>query len=250
MKIWHSLIFLLGATLLTTCQKSTEPEPATVDFTLHFRHVVDGQPLQLDQLIYKNALGQEYSIKTVKYFVSRFQLHKADNTIIELPGIHYVDIRLPETLSYTFAQKIPQGDYTGISFVHGLVPEDNISGRFSEPPESLMEWPEPMGGGYHYMKLEGEYRTPNEDNFFNFHAGLLDGKAYEVHIDLTNQPFTVASDQLDIALEMEIQQWFTDPVDWDFTYFGPAIMGNHEAQATIQQNGQNVYSFAVAEQNP
>ena len=29
-----------------------------------------------------------------------------------------------------------------------------------------MVWPEFMGGGYHYMKLEGKF---NESNFYNTH---------------------------------------------------------------------------------
>jgi hypothetical protein len=46
---------------------------------------------------------------------------------------------------------------------------------------------------------------------------------------------------------MEIQNWFTNPNDWDFSYFGPGIMGNPEAQKAVQKNGQNVFSFNVFE---
>jgi hypothetical protein len=46
---------------------------------------------------------------------------------------------------------------------------------------------------------------------------------------------------------MEIQNWFTNPTDWDFTYWGPGIMGNHDAQKTVQENGVDVFSFAVVE---
>jgi hypothetical protein len=107
-----------------------------------------------------------------------------------------------------------------------------------------MEWPVMMGGGYHYMKLEGNYETPDESSFFNFHSGAFEGVPYEIEVSI-DKPFTVDGDKLSIQLAMEIQNWFTDPYDWDFNYFGPAIMGNHEAQETVQANGYNVYTFEV-----
>ncbi len=243
MKRLFFLVTTLGVSLVS-CNNTGNVPPA-IDLHVSFSHVVNGSPVQLDALVYQNNLGQEFSLKTIKYFISRVKLYRAGNTVIALPDIHYVDIRLPETLNYTFAGKIPAGDYTGLSFVYGLIPEENISGRFTQPPESLMEWPEPMGGGYHYAKIEGVYRTPSEEGFFNFHSGMLDGVAYEIHVDRTNQPFTLSEDKAVVNLQMEIQNWFQNPNDWDFAYYGPAIMGNHEAQKAIQENGGDVFSFAI-----
>lgn len=236
---------LLLSLLIISCKTEENTNPNTVELNFKFSHLVDAAPVQLDQLIYKNALDQDFSIKTVKYFISEMKLYKADNTVIIFPDIYYVDIRTPETLNYTFSQKISTGDYTGISFVYGLTPEENITGRFPEPPESLMEWPIPMGGGYHYAKIEGQYITA--DNYFNFHSGMLDGTAYEIHVDLKNQPFTVSGSSLNLDLKMEIQNWFTNPTDWDFAFWGGGIMGNPDAQKTVQENGVDVFTFAVIE---
>ena len=233
---------ILGLTL-GSCSPEEDVNPPPGDLTFNFSHLVDGNAVQLDQLIYENALEQAFSIKTIKYFISEVKLYKADNSVIELADIHYVDIRTPETLNYTFSEKIPTGDYTGISFVYGLTPADNITGRFTQPPESLMEWPIPMGGGYHYAKIEGQYITA--DNYFNFHSGMLNGIPYEIHVDLKSQPFTFAGNSLKLTLQMEIQNWFTEPTDWDFTYWGPGIMGNPDAQKTVQENGVDVFSFVV-----
>ena len=240
--IFLSLLFSL---LIISCKTEENTNPNTVELNFNFSHLVDAAPVQLDQLIYKNALDQDFSIKTVKYFISALKLYKADNTVKIFSDIIYVDIRTPKTLNYTFASKISAGDYTGISFVYGLTPEENITGRFPEPPESLMEWPVPMGGGYHYAKIEGQYTT--EDNYFNFHSGMLNGTAYEIHVDLKNHPFTVSGANLNLDLKMEIQNWFTNPTDWDFAYWGPGIMGNPVAQKTVQENGVDVFTFAVVE---
>ena len=238
--IFFSLLLSLS---IFSCNSNEKIEPKSVEFNIDFSHLVDGSPVHLDQLIYKNALEQEFSIKTIKYFISEVKLHKADNSVIEFSDIHYVDIRMPETLNYVFSENVIEGEFTGITFVYGLTPEQNITGRFTEPPESLMEWPIPMGGGYHYAKIEGQYI--NEDNYFNFHSGMLNGSAYEIQVDLKNQPFTVAGTSINLNLKMEIQNWFTNPTDWDFTHWGAGIMGNADAQKTVQENGADVFSFVV-----
>jgi len=244
MKHLKKFIFLFAlATLSCDSEKITELNTANVSFS--FTHLVDGSPLVLDQIEYKNALNQEFSIKTVKYFISQVTLYKEDNTTIDLTDIMYVDVRSPETLIHPSLEKIAVGNYSGISFILGLSPEENVSGRFTTPPESLMEWPLPMGGGYHYMKLEGEFKTPDEQSFFNFHSGMLGGTAYEIHINLSDLPFNVSNNGLHVQINMEIQNWFNNPNDWDFSYFGPAIMGNPEAQETVQENGQDVFSIEV-----
>lgn len=234
------LVIMLLATLLG-CDKNNNENPNSVSLNLNFSHLVDGEDVVFDQIIYKNALDQPFSVKTIKYFITRVSLYKADGEVIALDDVFYVDARTPELLVQSSAQKISQGDYTGISFIYGLVPEDNITGSFPNQPMSLMEWPVPMGGGYHYMKLEGDYIT--EGNFYNFHTGMLNGTAYEVHVDLKNNAFNVDANQVTLQINMEIQKWFTSPNNWDFTYFGPGIMGNPEAQETVQENGIDVFSF-------
>lgn len=239
-------LFLLPALLIFSCSED-DVDPDLVDLTLNFSHLVDGVPVELDQLIYTNALDQEFSIKTVKYFVSGIKLFKDDNSVVELPDIHYVDIRTVETLTYLLSEQIPLGDYTGLSFVYGLTPEENITGSLGLELDQLMEWPIPMGGGYHYMKLEGEYKTPDEESFFNFHSGMLGGTPYEIHVDIDNNPFTISNGKKVINLEMEIQNWFSNPTDWDFVFFGPAIMGNAAAQQIVHDNGVDVFNFEVLE---
>lgn len=246
MKAFSFFSSLLVLIILSGCTNdSVQPEKSTVQ--LQFTHEVNSQPLELDQIKYTNAVGQAYSIKTVKYFISRVTFHKSDGTDIVIPDIHYVDIRDEATLTYELSEKIPYGSYSGISFVYGLVPEDNVTGSLGLDLDRLMEWPVPMGGGYHYMKLEGEYVYNDVTNFFNFHSGGLNGVAYEIHVDLPNSAFDANASKLGVGFVMEISNWFKDPVDWDFNYWGSGIMGNADAQATVQKNGANVFSVNFPE---
>lgn len=246
MKTFRVSVFaFILATFVGCTNNSIQPEATSVN--LQFLHLVDNQPLELDNIKYTNAVGQAYSIKTVKYFVSRVTFHKTDGTDIAIPDIHYVDIRDEATLNYELSEKIPYGSYSGISFVYGLVPEDNVTGSLGLELDQLMEWPMMMGGGYHYMKLEGEYINDDVITFFNFHSGSLNGVAYEIHVDLPNSSFDANASNLNVGMAMEISNWFQNPVDWDFAYWGSGIMGNADAQATVQMNGTDVFSVNFPE---
>lgn len=241
--------FILSSIIvLTACTNNKVEAPiseATV--TMGFIHLNKNVALELDNIIYTNALDQAYSIKTVKYFVSKITFLHEDGTKYIAPDIHYVDIRNSETLQLELSKTIPFGKYSKISFVYGLEPEDNVTGSLGIELDRLMEWPAPMGGGYHYMKLEGEYVANNETNFFNFHAGSLANKAYEIYVDLPNSGFEINSNTLSIDLKMEVNNWFQNPTDWDFAYWGSGIMGNADAQSTVQQNGVDVFTIEISD---
>ena len=241
MKLTLNIFILVLLVLSSSCKNDKIVPKAKV--SIHFFHKVEGSSLEMDTLKYTNAIGQKYSIKTVKYFISRVTFHRANMEDIIESDIHFVNIRDTTTLTFTLTNEIPIGDYTGISFVYGLIPEDNITGSLGIDLDRLMEWPVPMGGGYHYMKLEGEYVFNNITNFFNFHSGGLNGTPYEVHIDLPNSAFSASSNTENIGFSMNIANWFQTPVNWDFDYWGSGIMGNTDAQATVQKNGVDVFTF-------
>lgn len=246
MKALSFFVFVITLSFFTGCtSESVQPKETAVQ--LQFSHLVNGNPLEMDHIKYTNAVGQAYSIKTVKYIISRVTFHKSDGSEIVMPDIHYVDARDNTTLTYALSKSIPYGSYSSVSFVYGLVPEDNITGSLGLEMDQLMEWPVLMGGGYHYMKLEGEYVANDATNFFNFHSGSLDGVAYEIHVNLPNAAFNANSSDITLGVEMEISNWFQHPVDWDFAYWGSGIMGNPDAQATVQKNGTDVFSINFPE---
>ncbi len=243
----HFLVIIIFVFFSTCTKNSVDPEEAKV--TISFDHINNSSPLVLDQAVYTNAVGQEYSIKTVKYFISRVTFHKTDGSTYESPDIHFIDIRDANTLHLELTNKIPYGNYTSISFVYGLVAEDNITGSLGISLDRLMEWPVPMGGGYHYMKLEGNYTGSNESDFFNFHAGPLAEKDYSITLDVPVNDLLVAGESLKFNIEMNIANWFQNPTNWDFKYWGSGIMGNPDAQATVQKNGVDVFSITFPLEN-
>ena len=122
-----------------------------------------------------------------------------------------------------------------------------------------MAWPEVLGGGYHYLMLNGWWKdTLDLRRPFNFHLGI--GQNYEnnsgqVH-DITGfvdnsfavtpsgNGFEVESGKItQIKLVMNIESWFKSPIIYDHNQWGGAIMQNQEAMHIGCLNGYDVFSL-------
>ena len=241
-KLW---LVVFSALLCSACSKPTG------HITLNFSFVVDNDSLRLDTCMYQNAAGNLYEVNDVQYFISKVMLvDDAGNTfdIIDNQGIHYVDIRIPGTLRWNISDEIPVNHYTRIAFLFGLEGAQNTTGYFPNPPENNMSWPDMIGGGYHYMKING--RWINEAGVrqpFNLHTGkIAHGNGFSDNtftVTLPLKQFTISKGQTSsIILQMNVNAWFSDPYLFDFNEFGGSIMQNREAQEVLRANGGDVFS--------
>jgi hypothetical protein len=262
-KICRTLIFLLLATAVTMCKKDDKEQPApggTMSFTID--HRVNGQALKQNELKYINAAGNHYMVTDLMYFISDITFYRSDGMkkmISAEREIFYVDENLPETKTIHFTDKIPVGTYDSISFVFGLSEEKNKSFLFVNPPEVLMGWPEILGGGYHYMMMNGKWEdTSGAVVPFNFHLGrgqLYHGTTFNtdsiyafvpnfVSVHLPASSFSMADQETAVFnLTMNIEQWFENPHVYDHNHWGGAIMQNQAAMNTAKENGWNVFSI-------
>ncbi len=243
----------------SSCNEPDNPEPESGKIKLVFDHTVDGQPVEFDKMIYENEAGNPYLVNEIQYFVSDFRLWKDGNALLldKWEDIHYVDTDLPETRSYSPADDVPAGTFDSITFVFGITKEKNQSFMFVNPPESFMFWPEYLGGGYHYMKLNGKWKDLQEVvRPFNFHMGI--GQNYNdsgeitgfvqnyFTVNLPNSNFVMEAQKATlVTITMNIEQWFKEPNLWDFNYWGGDIMENQEAMHTAKDNGHNVFTVKV-----
>ena len=233
---------------LYSCKKNNpEPTkddtPAKVNSYIRFNHWVDGVDVVYDTVKYTNEFGNNFSIETIQYFISRVTLVKENGDEIVIKDAIYVDAKKPELLFKKITKSIPNGIYTGIKFVFGLDAAMNQSGAFPNFPETAMEWPTMMGGGYHYMKLEGRYAVGTGYNFFNFHTGPLNGAENYFSVSLPMN-LKVTKNEFDISLNMEIQNWFRNPHTFDLTTIAGGMMGNQAKQQLVKENGVDVFSVS------
>lgn len=218
---------------------------------MKFEHKVDGNAAVFNQMIYTNLAGNNYSVTEVQWFISDLTLYKKGQSpyVIHRDNIfyHYVDTKVPSTLEWAITDDIPEGAYDSFSFVFGFVPEKNISFSIPNPPEADMWWPPNLGGGYHYMKLNGFWMdTVDFKRGFQFHMGIgreikgTDTTFTHNHFKVTfNSPVSIIGNKKkEITIAMNIEEWFKNPHTWDFNYWGPGIMDNQTAMKTAKENGQ------------
>jgi len=255
------LIILAG--YLAACSKSNDSAPAPsgkVVFSIN--HQVNGQPLIQNEVIYTNAAGNEYLVTEVQYFISDITFYRNDGTkkvIGDWKDIFYIDEDIPDTKTIRFYDDIPAGSYDSINFVFGITEEKNKSFMYVNPPEVNMFWPEVLGGGYHYMMINGKWKdTAGILQPFNFHLGigqLYHGNTYHVDsiyafvqnyftVSLPGSGFTLSgNDTATFQLTMNMENWFQSPHTFDFNHWGGAIMQNQPAMQEAKENGWNVFSI-------
>lgn len=239
MKLIHAITAIALGLSLSSCTKDE------VQATISFNHEVDGETLMLHDVSYLNEAGNSYDVRKLMYIVSNIQLENENGDSYQLSDMNFIDVDKGEGLQTTAAQSIPQGKYNKIRFTFGLDEIDNVSNAFLEEDyhESML-WPEMMGGGYHYMKLEGEFTDVNGDpQFYNTHTGRLMENDHHIDISLPIDLDVTANFQL--VLTMNINNWYTGPNTYDFNSVGSGIMGNEDAQTSLMENGTNVFSVSL-----
>ncbi len=257
------VVIALFAAMQTACKKDPvvdDPGKEVPALKLTFVHHVDGQPAKYDTTMYINAVGNHYQINQIQYFISDITLHKVGGAKHVLTGsneLYYVDKDIASTLSMIVTQKIPPGQYEKISFTFGINEQKNQSLMFVDYPESAMFWPQFLGGGYHYLKLNMKHIGPDGYSLGNaFHLGI--GQLTDANdsiigfvqnyfeVNLPNSSFTITEDKTtNVQIVMNVENWFQNPNVYDFDYWGGDIMQNQDAMAAAAANGHDVFSCNV-----
>src|SRR5690554_4931383 len=244
--LFSGLLFVFS--LLFSCKKDNPepdntptPAPTTVESFIKFKHKIDNIAVDFDTVKYVNDFGNDFSIETIRYFVSNVAFVKSNGDVVNITNAIYVDAREAVYNQKKFTTAIPNGEYTEMRFTFGLDSVMNQTGAFNNFPEAAMEWPMMMGGGYHYMKLEGRYEDQGSYNHFNFHTGPLNNNKnyFQVAVPMS---LTVSNGSFDVSLSMEIQNWFKNPNSFDLTTISQGMMGSQTKQELVKSNGFDVFS--------
>ena len=260
-------IFLL---LFASCREE-RPEYGFV--RLEFRHQWDGQPLQFHGTEpYINAAGNSLTFHRLYYIISDLTLDGHQLIKVGSPEVHFINGDTTILVTY----QIPAGDFNLVSFIFGLDERRNQSRLFPNLPGN-MPWPDHMGGGYHYMMLDGWWTSPTtpQSQGFGLHLGAL-----EVLVDVLRDTswgfnpetevlyvsriridsifarhhhflrvdvprvFTVEPNTITTVepIVMDVRQWMESPLTWDFDVMGGSIMSRVNALDSLATNGMmNVF---------
>ncbi len=238
------LLFFAGCDLFG----SKDPESGMV--TVEFSNRVNSQDLALNTQNYNSSAGHSFNVTLIEYIITDITLHNKNGAFVSLSDAHYINEEDASTHSVS-AVEIPAGTYTSIQFTFGI---DNAKNEFGNLERTIdldnMMWPMmmPMGDGtterYHYMRFEGRYGV---DSVFRMHTGPSGGNDYSFDVEL---PLDIDIDSQDwtIGISMNLDQWLTNPNEWDFDDYG-MIMGNQTAQNQIYDNGHSVFALGFTNTN-
>lgn len=228
--------------VFTSCEKD---KPIATDITINFTHTVDGSDLITNSMIYTNEAGEDYDVQTLKYLISDITLHAENESSIQLDEVHFINIFDESTFSFTY-NDVPNNNYTSISYRMGFDTTKNISNLYiNENYHAAMAWPDMMGGGYHYMKLEGDFNDSLSG--YGTHTGGTMGMDYSFN-NIDDISLIVNDDlgSVDVNINMEINNWYKTPNQIEFSTYGMGIMGNMDMQRDLKQNGMaDVFSVTL-----
>ena len=245
-------IISLVSIILVSCEK-----PTKTNLTINFSHTVEGANLTTNSMVYTNDAGENYNVQTLKYLISDITLHAENGSSLVLDEVHFIDISEESTFSFTY-NDVPNNNYTSISFDMGLDTNKNISNKYvdegigtNQEFHQTMFWPEigmngmDMGGGYHYMKLEGDFNDSLTG--YGTHTGGTMGMDYSFNnIDGISLIVTDDLGNVDVNINMEINNWYRTPNQIEFSTYGMGIMGNMQMQMNLKENGMtDVFSISV-----
>ncbi len=200
---------------------------------------------------FMNKKGQAFNISRLRYLISDFTFHRVDGSSFKIDDYHFIDIADSSTQVYTPIIKVPEGNYSSISFTFGFDEKDNTPDAYSNLNIMNWNWPAMLGNGYHYMQLEGKYDSLGNDRFYATHMGTARDISDSNNVIYENNHFKaqlaksniIVNSDFSFEIVMNVEQWYENPFEWDFTIYNAPIMPIYAAQKRLNENGITVFSI-------
>lgn len=232
---------LASLAVFFSCKKDKEddPQPQQEYVSVNLSFECDGAPLEKDQFNYTNAAGNNYAVNRLQFYLSDFSFRKTDGTEVKSDEVIYVDYFANKNLSFNLTQ-IPKGAYDRVKFCIGLPPAQNITGALPNTLDNVnMAWPDMMGGGYHFLKMEGQFKYAGSTYGYALHIGK---NPHLVRIE-TSKSFNLEGSSSSLSMKMNINEWFRTPHTYDLNTDGNYTMGTDSLMLKIAENGTDVFTI-------
>ena len=258
-------LLLFAFTVFTSCNNDDDTvQPVTMtnvnfSFTEHW----DGAAIanaDYATTTYNNAFGTDLKLSKLVYLISDITFTAADGTVYDAGDYNLIDAREGTNTVFTPGIEIPVGDYQ-VSFTFGFDDEDNDKpGGYPDLNSSDGTWvvPDPLGGGYHYMRMEGTFEDTNGNTQTfqyhtiraNKHSSLPPGPG--TLEETTDTSFVVnlgtisVEEGIGVVVEMNVAEWFKNPNMWNLNENSTVMMPKYELQLDMNENGSNgVFSLGA-----
>jgi len=223
---------------MPSCKKeSIDPTYSKAKFTFQMNSA--DAKIIWDSLNYTNQAGNKYSVSTANFYISGIVMKSATKTYSS-KKVFYLDPKVASK-SYFSLDSIPPSDYTEISMYIGLDKNTNKSNSLTATTDNMnMAWPDMMGGGYHFLKLEGNYKD-----------SLNVTKGYAIHLGKNHNLVTVKITQnmkqkyWDHAytVKFNVNEVFANPYKYDLNWEKNYTMSDSVAMLRIKNNMSDVFTL-------
>ncbi|WP_201987503.1 MbnP family protein [Hymenobacter rubidus] len=201
------------------------------EFTLHMDNgvattstagITTFNSLVLGTGAYKNANGDDFTVSTLRYYISNVTLKKGDGSSYAVPNSYFlVDQSNADTQDLTMTG-VPVGDYTGISFVVGVDSARSKAGNFTgvlNADKGLL-WT--MNGVNEFINLELKGNSPQaRTGALTFHiAGYIHSTTNTIRTVTVPFPSTnllIRTDHSpEVHMQVDIAKMFSGPTKIKF----------------------------------
>lgn len=243
------LIYIASLCLGACREKAAQQIPNTGNARLIVDLRVDTLPLIFNQFNYTNRANR-YTIGNFECYLSAIEGIKNK---LATPFCAYQYISASnETSKSIFLNNYPFNTaYDSLAFVFGVVESLNHSNGLSNSIiDQNMEWPNTLGGGYHFMRFEGLYRdTSEKEKAYALHFGKTP-RQVRISFPLNAVPELQNTDQiLTYTVTLDLNRLLNTPHVLDFDQLPGSIMAIDSIQEQIRDNARFAFSLKSIRKN-
>ncbi len=250
-----ALLFIALVSFLA-CDNDDETATPVVEsvVSISFTQSFDGSPItanEFNAISYTNENGEQLSISRLRYLMSDIVLTDANGTEAVIGDYSLVDVGENSGVLLEAPMTFEPGEYT-LSMRFGFSDADNTNAAYPDLNAASWGVPAPLGGGYHYMQMEGMYINSEDVNtnyqYHTIRAAENPGEAptlTDTSIAINLGTLTIEGSVTIIEVNMNIEEWYKNPIVWDLNELYTMLMPNYEAQIMMNQNGQNVFNLGL-----
>tara|TARA_R110001592_G_scaffold107256_1_gene300371 strand:+ start:349 stop:1137 length:789 start_codon:yes stop_codon:yes gene_type:complete len=252
-------LLICASTLIISCAKDSNPSTgdgsgvsSSSNLTFNFTHNFDGVDVSaanFNQFDFVNQNNDTLNISKLRYLISNIRLFKLNGDSVLIDDYLLVDVTNSTGLTFSPTDNIPTGAYTGISFTFGFDSLDN-TGNYPDLNSASWSWPPNIGGGYHFMQMEGKYKDMGNDSLYAYHMGTAQPSmgVFEQNYFRADLGAINITGDATIEIKMDIAEWYKNPNLWDLNVMHSTLMSNYNAQRMMNENGQSVFSLGTITQ--
>ncbi len=243
-------ILLLNLIILSCSEDKDDNLPTNASISINFTQNWDGTNVSssdFNDIKFTNVNGEEMSLERLRYLISNITLENSNNDEFIISNYNLIDVGEDSGLSLDSQGTIPTGTYN-LSATFGFNNDDNYQ-NYTDLNSASWNVPAMLGGGYHYMQLEGKFINDLDvETGYAYHAiRAADNSGASIIFDDTFIELelgeVVISNNATIELKMNIAEWFKNPNQWDLNVLNNMLMPNFDAQIMMYQNGQAAFSL-------